>query len=149
MNNRGLPDNLKKFQDEKRQATLLKIQEAINELRDDGAEVTKKKLIEMTGYSASTFSKQHVKAVLEQNKVCQYKETLKIKPVKADPAGQYEKRLERANAEINRLKEIIVVKDIKISQLEKAYAEKEENYQILLGQVHQITRKAELKGVKL
>lgn len=57
MSEREIPDSLKKLQDEKRSQTLFKIQEVIDELKNDSAEVTKKKLIEMTGYSASTFSK--------------------------------------------------------------------------------------------
>lgn len=147
---RELPDALKKQQEEKRQITLYKIQDAINELTEDNAEVTKKKLINITGYSASTFSKPHVKILLEQNKVCQYKTKSKVKVVeKADSHKRYEQLLEQANRLINRLKEDIVLKDIKINKLEEEIKYNNEKYQILLGEVHQITRKAKLSGVDL
>lgn len=149
MSEREIPDNLKKLQDEKRSQTLLKIQEVIDELKNDNAEVSKKKLIEMTGYSASTFSKQHVKALLKHNKVCQYKETLKVKTTKEEPSVRFEKSLEKANSEISKLKAVIVAKEIKINELETVQKELQEKYEILLGQLHQITKKARLKGVEL
>lgn len=149
MSEREIPDSLKKLQDEKRSQTLSKIQEVIDELKNDSAEVTKKKLIEMTGYSASTFSKQHVKALLKQNKVCQYKETLKVKPDKEEASLRYEKNIEKANGEISRLKAVIVAKEIKINELESSQKELQDKYEILLGQLHQITKKARLKGIEI
>ena len=149
MSEREIPDSLKKLQDEKRSQTLFKIQEVIDELKNDSAEVTKKKLIEMTGYSASSFSKQHVKDLLKRNKVCQYKEKLKVKPIKEDVSVRYEKSLEKANSEISRLKAVIVSKDIKINELEMSQKELQDKYEILLGQLHQITKKAHLKGIEV
>lgn len=147
MSKREIPEKLKRIQDERRTLTLSKIQEAIDELKNDGAEVTKKKLIERTEYSASTFSKQHVKALLKKNKVCQYRETMKVKTTKEEASIRYEKSLEKANNEINKLKAVIVTKEIKINELETSHKELQEKYEILLGQVHQITKKARLKGI--
>ena len=103
----------------------------------------------ITGYSASTFSKQHVKALLKQNKVCQYKETLKVKSTEEEASARYEKSLEKANGEISRLKAVIVAKEIKINELETSQNELQEKYEILLGQLHQVTKKAHLKGIEV
>ncbi|WP_331665355.1 hypothetical protein [Anaerocolumna sp.] len=103
----------------------------------------------MTGYSASTFSKQHVKDLLKQNKVCQYKETLKVNPTKQEASARFEKSLDKANSEISRLKAVIVAKEIKINELETSQKEFQEKYEILLGQVHQLTKKERLKGIEI
>ena len=58
----------------KKQQTLSLIQDAINELQEDGQVVTKKALMEITGLSSGTFSKEHVKELLKENKVCQFRD---------------------------------------------------------------------------
>lgn len=70
MSKRCLPEQLKLQQEQRRAATLEAIQNAIALIKEEGGIVTKKKLIEITGLSNSTFSKQHVKELLEINKVC-------------------------------------------------------------------------------
>lgn len=64
--NKKLPETLIKQQEEARQKTLKTIKNAIDTLKLEGAIVSKKVLIELTGYSASTFSKPHVKELLEK-----------------------------------------------------------------------------------
>ena len=86
---------------------------------------------------------------MKRNKVCQYKETIKVKPAKEEPCVRFEKSLEKANSEISRLKAVIVAKEIKINELETSQKELQEKYEILLGQLNQITKKARLKGVEL
>ena len=71
-------DNMKQMYSEKRNATLNKIQEAINDIKEDNRIVTKTELMKLTGISSGTFSKDHVKELLKENKVCQYREVKTI-----------------------------------------------------------------------
>ena len=66
------------YQELMRKNTLSVIQNAIDELNILHEEVTKSKLMEMTGLSSATFSKEHVKALLKENKVCQFKDVRSV-----------------------------------------------------------------------
>lgn len=150
MSKKELPKALKQQQEQKRQYTLKKIQETIDYFKEIDLEVTKKRLIEETGYSASTFSKQHVKELLQRNKVCQFKETKKVKQdLQKINQKHNQEMLEKANREINLLKEKLVIKDAKISELESDYKELNEKYQLLLGKLYTAQRIASLKGIEL
>lgn len=63
---------MEKSYEERRKQTLETVQKAIDELKNEGQKVTKKALMEKTGLSTGTFSKDHVKALLKANRVCQY-----------------------------------------------------------------------------
>ena len=66
-------EGLQKVYDEKKKATLKKIQDAIDFMQADNRIVTKKELIELTGLSSGTFSHPYVKELLAENKVCQFR----------------------------------------------------------------------------
>jgi len=69
---------MKQMYSEKRNTTLNKIQEAIDDIKEDNRIVTKTELMKLTGISSGTFSKDHVKELLKENKVCQYREVKTI-----------------------------------------------------------------------
>lgn len=56
----------------KQKNTLILIQDAINTINEDNRIVTKKELMELTGLSSGTFSKDYIKELLKENCVCQY-----------------------------------------------------------------------------
>lgn len=150
MSKKELPNALKQQQEQKRQDTLKKVQEVIDDLKEMNLEVTKKRLIEETGYSASTFSKQHVKELLQRNRVCQFKEAKKAQQdIQKIKQKHNQEVLEKANCEINLLKEKLVTKDVKISELENNYKELNEKYQLLLGRLYTAQRRAEAKGIEI
>ena len=70
-------ENMQAMYLKKKEDTLNKIQQAINMLQDEGKIVKKKDLMRITGLSSGTFSKEYVKNLLKENKVCQYS-TLRI-----------------------------------------------------------------------
>ncbi len=150
MARRDIPDALKKQQELKRQETLNKIKDAIEEIQFEDGIVTKKKLIELTGLSNSTFSKPHVKKLLKERKVCQYRETMVVQEHKwKNDNDSLNKKIDKLKRENIKLKNDIVSKEIKINMLEEELKEKEDKYRRLLGRVHQLTRIAEANGIDL
>lgn len=152
MSKRDIPSKLKEKQLEKRKETLEKIQSCIDEIKEFNGVVTKKKLIEMTGYSASTFSKDHVKELLKKNKVCQFKDVDKI----IDPSTRSKKaiqQLENLNIKLTKkvvkLENELLKKDERIYTLENELEDLKRKYSLILGKNHTLNRKAELKGIEL
>lgn len=89
-----LPENLIQRQNRERQQTLDRIQNAIDELKSEGALINTKNLMDLTGFARSTFSKTHVKDLLKSNKVCQFKDRVIIE----DTQGS--KRIEKLESEL-------------------------------------------------
>lgn len=69
---RKLNDGCKNYQNEAKRKTIDAVQSAINQLKDEGAIVSIGKLMELTGFARSTFSKPHIDDLLKKNKVCKY-----------------------------------------------------------------------------
>lgn len=67
-----IPEKRQQYYDRRRTRTMQKVQAGIDQIKAEGREVTKKELMEITGLSTGTFSKDHVKEVLKKNQVCQY-----------------------------------------------------------------------------
>ena len=65
MTKRDIPENLKRKQEERRKETIDRIDKAIDTILSENGIVTKKKLIDITGFSNATFSKEHVKELLK------------------------------------------------------------------------------------
>ena len=149
MSKKELPTALRQQQEQKKQVTLNKIQQVINELMDMDIVVTKKRLIEETGYSASTFSKRHVKELLQHNRVCQFKETAKVKDTTNSNKRHNELIVQHAEGQVTKLSQEILRKDLKINELEEKNKELEEKYKQLLGVVFALSKKAELMGIEL
>lgn len=145
---KGLPPALLKQQEQRKNETLNKVQSIIDALMEEGTLVTKKLLIELTGYSASTFSKSHIKELLEKNKVCQFREktTVPIKDKQKVAAARLIRKNEQLEKQSNQLKDKLLNKDIRIMKLEEKLEEKDERIQRLIGKIHQLERQAELNG---
>ena len=142
MKKRSLPQSLEQKQLDQRQATIDKVQQAIDELKAEKAIVKIKKLVEVTGLSRSVFNKDHIKEVLKKNQVCQYepKNLLDITPSDDERMITLEKKLIFMTAKFNdeykrRLR------------IQKEKEELEEDYQLLLGKYHRVVANARNYGV--
>jgi hypothetical protein len=148
---RTLPVNLKIKQDKIREETSKTIQQAINELKNEGYMVSIKLLIQRTGYSRSTFSKKHVKEVLKRNTVCMYKNirTFYDEEISENSIYKLKDELDKANSNKNKLENIIIQKNKAIDKLIEELDKQKKDYQLLLGQLHIAILKAEIQGVHL
>ncbi|MFY3791408.1 DUF6262 family protein [Ureibacillus sp. MALMAid1270] len=142
-----LPESLIKLQEQRREETLRTIQNAIDTLKEEGTIVTKKLLIELSGYSASTFSKPHVKELLERNEVCQFRKRVTVQQ-KQTLDEKLKRKNEKLQKKCNLLESRLLEKDIRLSKLEEDLEEEKEKNKRLLGKLHEIMRKAEMKGIQ-
>lgn len=148
---RKLNDGCKDYQNKIRQNTMDTVQNAINSLKDEGAIVTIGKLIELTGYARSTFSKKHVDDVLKKNKVCKYEN----KTIIAQEGNSYnlvkklEKDLRRVNKIVTKLTQDLEKQKLKNIKLQADYIQKNEDYQLLLGKWHTLVKKAKLLDISI
>lgn len=135
-------------QEEARRITIEKIQDAIDTVIEEGGIVTKKKLIEITGLSNATFSKAHVKELLEINKVCQYRTSKKI-TVSEDNNVQSVMKINQLKKEVYKLESKLQDKDIVIMNLKKEQEELSDKYEMLLGKLHIIMRKVNEQNIDI
>ena len=147
-NKREIPKGLREKQEKQRQETMKTIQDAINFIIEEGGIVTKQKLIEHTGLSSATFSKPHVKDLLKENKVCQFKETSKVKKTIQNKDRNSEKTVKLIR-EINLLESKIVEKDIKYNKIKKEKEDLERRYKGLLGKMHIFMREIENRNIDI
>ena len=139
---RDIPNELKKQQEKARQATLVLIQKSIGILKEGGEEVTKKRLIETTGLAASTFSKEHVKALLAENQVCQFKaRQVKESDIQDILKKHREADTDKKDREIARLNQKLIKAESDMEAFRTENAELSEKYQRLLGMYHILQRK--------
>lgn len=148
-------ENMRKMYASKREATLARIQEAIDAIQEDHRIVTKKELMALTGLSSGTFSQEHVKELLAKNQVCQYRPTRKVSAVdrrelnKDDEIARLGKELQRAQS---RLQDLDIALDKSNKRLQELKAEKEELEQqhlLLRGKYQQLMEILEVLGCDL
>ena len=119
---RKIPDKLKEKQEKQRKATINKIEEAIEMLKDLGySSISIANLVAETGLARTTFSKPHVEEVLKKYKIGKFKEvkTLVIEQEKKytrEYINSLEKQLHNANIKINKLESELVSVNTKLKQ---------------------------------
>lgn len=143
---RELPNEIRDFQEKSKTATIDKVQTAITDLQAEGFIVTRKLLLERTGLSNSVLSKQHIKDVLKDNRVCQYAVKKKIK-TESDKDILVE--LNNANKKIESLEEKVKDLESKLNKEKVEYYKMKEANEILRGELHLLKQKAKLKGIVL
>lgn len=145
-----LNDGLRQKQEELRQETLEKVEEAIDDLQNEGYEITTKLLLERTGLSRSTFSKPHVVQLLKEKRVGRFKSVKKLPDedlIQVNANLQKEiKKLENENMKLKTELDKEIQKNVK---MQVGMAEKEDEIQTLRGQLMNLYRRASLKGVSL
>lgn len=134
---------MQKMYAEKKQITLSKIEACIDEMREWGEEVTKKRIIERTGISSGTLSKPYVLDLLRRKEVCQFKPIAKTK---SSSSPRIEKELSKRIKEIEvlehklsdsqdmviTLRDRIITKEKEISSLKDTIAHLRGQQQLLL-----------------
>ena len=147
-------DNMKKMYAAKRNLTLSKIQEAIDDIHEDNRIVTKKELMEITGLSSGTLSQDYVKKLLRENKVCQFREK---RVVNNEKKAQLEKdiiqNLRRENEKlISKIQDFEIAidqYDQKILRQRDEYEKLEHNHLLLKGKYQQVLEYLDALGVNL
>lgn len=145
------------YQKQYKESTLKKVQEAIDEILADGAVVTKKRLIELTGLSNATFSKNHVKELLKANRVCSFKylsedTTTSQKNQYLTLSNQlhhFAKQVKCDEIRINTLKSDIEVKKLRIQQLQDENLSLKHDLSILRGMHHSIIQALQMRGIEI
>lgn len=139
---RTIPDTLRKLQHNRKMLTINKVIDAIETLQLQEAKVTKKALMSLTNLSSATFSKDYIKDILKEYKVCQYE----IKTTSNRPKGiskDIELDMRKLRDKVLRLEDIILKKDSKISSLTNELKDLESRYSLLLGKLHELNKKLE------
>lgn len=136
------------YQMKQREVTIGKIQSAIDELKSEGAIVTKPRLVERTGLSRAVFDKPHVLEVLKESEVCEFAPKLAIKtnPLSNKKDLAQFLTLEKEN---RLLKERIEQLTAKSNKYQADYLAIKEAYQLLLGEWHLLLKKARIRGLKI
>jgi len=128
---RKIPDELAEKQARQRKETVKKIQQAIDELKSEGAIITTSKLVERTKLSRSTINKPHVQEVLKKNQVGRYQQRKVI-----DSDNSIEERLLALEKELATIKAKYEGERKKRSTLQAEHDQLKEKYQILFGKYH-------------
>lgn len=150
MAKREIPNTLKEKQEKNRLETINKVQEAIDDIKQDGGIVTRKLLLEKTGLSNSTFSKPHVKDVLEANRVCQFATKKKmLSPSKEDVTKNLYKEIEKLKRENNILTSKLQDKEIKANAYKQDYTDLSNDYAMLLSKLHLVMKKVDEYGIDI
>lgn len=143
---RELPNEIRDFQEKSKTTTIDKVQTAIADLQAEGFIVTRKLLLERTGLSNSVLSKQHIKDVLKENRVCQYAVKKKIK---TEGNADILLELNKSNKKIESLEEKVKDLENKLNKEKVEYYKMKEANEILRGELHLLKQKAKLKGIVL
>lgn len=150
MAKREIPNTLKEKQEKNRLETINKVQEAIDDIKQDGGIVTRKLLLEKTGLSNSTFSKPHVKDVLEANRVCQFATKKKmLSTSKEDVIKNLYKEIEKLKRENNILTSKLQDKEIKANAYKQDYTDLSNDYAMLLSKLHLVMKKVDEYGIDI
>ncbi len=150
MAKREIPNTLKEKQEKNRLETINKVQEAIDDIKQDGGIVTRKLLLEKTGLSNSTFSKPHVKDVLEANRVCQFATKKKVLSTsKEDVTKNLYKEIEKLKRENNILTSKLQDKEIKAKAYKQDYVNLSNDYAMLLSKLHLVMKKVDEYGIDI
>lgn len=119
---RNVPSKLKEKQNQQRQETIQKIEDAIQMLKDLGyGTITISNLVSETELARSTFSKPHVQEILKKHKIGKYRET---KTLVLEQEAKYtrenvdslERQLNNALVKINKLESQLATTTAKLKQ---------------------------------
>ncbi len=128
---RKIPDELAEKQARQRKETVIKIQQAIDELQSEGAIITTSKLVERTKLSRSTINKPHAQEVLQKNQVGRYQQRKVF-----DSDNSLEGRLLALEKELKTIKAKHEDERKKRSALQSEHDQLKEKYQIMFGKYH-------------
>ncbi len=151
---KDIPANLRNQQNEVKDLTVEKIQDAINLLKEEGYLVDIKALMERTGFSYSLFTnkkKSHVQNVLELNKVGKYaKKTVYTSETNVHKKViQLESELQSMINKVLSLEKKLSEKKETIRNLRDKLEESENECSILRGELQRVVSIATIHGIEL
>lgn len=146
---RELPKGLKQQQEEKRQESMDKIQNAIDELKDEGYKITVELLSKMTGLSRTTIGKPHIQQVLKNNRVCKYERKKTSHKYSEMNKDDLEFEVKRLKKQLNKKSLEIENSQNKINALKVKNHELEERIERLIGELQLLSTKSREHGVRL
>lgn len=147
--------NMKDMYSSKKEATLKKIQDAIDLIESEGRKVTKKELMDITELSSGTFSQPYVKELLEKNQVCQFKAVKKVSPKekRAETQSQIIEKLSKSNQKaestIQNLNIALEKKNEDLKKSKEEYKKLEYEHQLLKGKYQQLLEYLDVLGADL
>jgi chromosome segregation ATPase len=149
-----ISENMKKMYEEKRAATIIKIQEAIDEIKEDRRIVTKKELMDLTGLSSGTFSQDHVKELLKSNEVCQYRNRRKVRSevLEKNKSQKIDDLIignEKLTSKIQDYELALERLNNKYDKLNSKHIELESEHQLLRGKYQQLLEYLDAMGADL
>lgn len=148
-------ENMKKMYFEKKQNTLRKIQDAIDEIQEDNCIVTKKELMSITGISSGTFSQDYVKELLKKNKVCQFRVTTTIstsqnkKKLEEETILALTKENQKLISKMQDFEIVLEQNNNKYNKLKDEYSKLESDYRLLKGKYQQLLEYLDALGANL
>ena len=148
---KDISDALRKKQDEARQNTISMVNKAIKELRDEGYLISIKLLAERTGLSRSVFRKEHIQQILKECKIGIYAERKTLFHSTDQPyvhMKNIRKELDKANNKIERLQVELNDKKLLINDLKSSLEEKNNECELLRGEIFMLHKKALISEVK-
>ena len=149
---KDIPDALKERQSKTRQKTVTEVNKAINELRNEGYLISLKLLVERTCLSRSVFRKEHIRQILKENKVGMYAERKTVSNNTDQSTVQFksiQKQLEKNNNKIEKLLTELSSKQLQINNFQKSLSEKNDECELLRGEIFMLYKKALVKGIDL
>lgn len=144
-------ENMKKMYEKKRANTITKIQEAIDEIKEDHRIVTKKELMDLTGLSSGTFSQDHVKELLKSNEVCQYRNRIKVRSevLEKNKSQKIDDLIIENQKFISKIQDYEIALERssnKYDQLNLKYRKLESKHQLLRGKYQQLLEYLDAMG---
>ena len=146
---------MKKMYFEKKQNTLRKIQDAIDEIQEDNRIVTKKELMSITGISSGTFSQDYVKELLKKNTVCQFRVTTTIstsqnkKKLEEETILALTKENQKLISKMQDFEIVLEQNNNKYNKLKDEYSKLESDYRLLKGKYQQLLEYLDALGANL
>ena len=140
--------------EEKRQRTETLIQNAIDDIKADGREVTKKELILVTGLSSGTFSTDRVKEILKKNKVCQFRtpedlHIAKTNKIKAKSADDMLREINRLKSKVQDAKLQHDLDSKRLDKLEQSNKDLVRENMLLRGKYQTLLEYLDARGIAI
>lgn len=146
---RELPNALKERQNKQKNESIELVKEAIKELREEGQRVTIKLLVERTGLSRATLSKQHIEEVLKQSAVCKFERRVYVRSSDEVDISELELEVSKLKIQLEKSQEAFKKIKNRNNELKVENNNLKETNKKLRGELQLISIKSRMHGVKL
>lgn len=144
-----LNNGLLERQEELRNKTMNDIESAIISFKEEGYQnITIEMLMNVTGYSRTTFAKEHVQAILKKHNLGKYRIIINLPSKDEEKMKFLEKELYKAKSEILKIREELILEKEKNKKLNKLLKESNTEIQYLNQDIYELSKKLELDSIK-